>query len=181
MSSSAVSPRLPVTVRLAVPRELPLLGEVEQRASARFVAIGLAELTRSPNVPPALLARQQAAGLVWVAGEPPQGFAVALEHPAALHVHELDVVPEAAGRGLGRALLDAVAAEAARRGLPALTLITFRDVPWNAPHYRRLGFVEAPEAGRRPEVAALLEEERRCGLAALGVRVVMARPAGPAY
>lgn len=166
-----------MTPRLATIRDVPLLNAVEQRAATRFAGIGLDELVRWPNVPPALLARQQAAGLLWVIGEPPVGFAVAVEHPGALYVQELDVVPAAAGRGLGRALLDAVSGEAARRGLAEVTLITFRDVPWNAPYYARLGFAESPEAARRPELAALLEEERRSGLTALGARVVMARPA----
>lgn len=166
-------------VRLALPHELPLLGGVEQRAAERFAAVGLPELMGAPNVPLEMLARQQAAGLVWVAGSPPAGFAVAFEHPAALHLHELDVVPEAGRRGLGRALVDAVSAEAARRGLAEVTLVTFRDVPWNAPFYRRLGFAESPAAGRRPELAALLDGERRSGLAALGTRVIMARPTVP--
>lgn len=161
--------------RLAAPADVPLLAAVEQRAATRFEGVGLAELVRFPNVPLAFLARQQALGLLWVVGDPPVGFALALEHPGALHLQELDVVPEAAGRGLGGALIDAVSAEAARRGLAEVTLVTFRDIPWNAPHYARLGFAEVPEAARRPELAALLEEERRAGLAAYGARVVMAR------
>jgi hypothetical protein len=29
-----------------------------------------------------------------------------------------------------------------RAGLAGLSLSTFREIPWNAPYYRRLGFVE---------------------------------------
>lgn len=164
-----------MTVRPASARDLPFLGEVEVRAAASFAEVGLAEAAGLPSVAPELLARQQAAGLLWVARDPPVGFAVALAFGGALHLHELDVVPEARGRGLGRALIDEVSAEASRRGLPRVTLVTFRDVPWNAPYYRRLGFRESTEAARLPEIAALLEEERRSGLAAMSPRVVMAR------
>lgn len=150
------------------------------RAGACFSEVGLAAAAGWPNVPAELLARQRAAGLLWVAGDPPLGFALALAFGGALHLHEIDVVPEARRRGLGRALVDAVAAQAARRGLPQVTLVTFRDVPWNAPLYRRLGFVESAEAARLPEVAALVEEERRSGMAALAPRVVMARAVAPA-
>jgi len=51
-------------------------------------------------------------------------------------------------------LLDHVAGWAARRGLPALTLITFRGVPWNAPYYERLGFRELVPAELTPGLAA---------------------------
>ncbi len=166
-------------VRLATVGDLARLAEVELRAAARFGEVGMVEVERLPPVAPELMARQQALGLVWVAGHPPLAFAVALDFPGALHLHEVDVVPEAAGRGLGRALIDAVSVEAARRGLGEVTLVTFRDVPWNAPYYGRLGFRESPGAARRPEIAALLEEERRSGLSALGVRAVMARAVAP--
>ena len=43
---------------------------------------------------------------------------------------------------VGAALLDAVAGLARARGWPALTLSTFKDVPFNAPYYARLGFAE---------------------------------------
>ncbi len=163
-------------VRPASARDLPFLAEVELRAAASFAEIGLPEAARWPTVPAALLSSQQAAGLLWVAGDPPVGFAVALELGEALHLHELDVVPEARGRGLGRALVEEVSAEAARRGLSEVTLVTFRDVPWNAPWYGRLGFRDSSAAARVPGIAALLEEERRSGLSALAPRVVMARP-----
>jgi hypothetical protein len=37
-------------------------------------------------------------------------------------------------------LLDRAAADAAAKGLRALTLTTFAEVPWNAPYYARCGF-----------------------------------------
>jgi GNAT superfamily N-acetyltransferase len=43
---------------------------------------------------------------------------------------------------IGAALLDAVAERARAAGLDGLSLSTFREAPWNAPYYRRLGFVE---------------------------------------
>ena len=57
-----------------------------------------------------------------------------------VHVEQLSVDPGNARRGLGRALLDHAAEQAAAAGVPALTLTTFADVPWNAPYYVRCGF-----------------------------------------
>ena len=40
-----------------------------------------------------------------------------------------------------------------------MTLTTFRDVPWNAPYYERLGFRVIAPADQGPELAALVAEE----------------------
>jgi GNAT superfamily N-acetyltransferase len=55
------------------------------------------------------------------------------------HLEEMDVLPEHAGQGLGAALIEAVCSWAHTRGFDAVTLSTFRDVPWNAPFYPRHG------------------------------------------
>ena len=65
------------------------------------------------------------------------------------HIDQVTVAPTHARRGLGAALIDHLAAVS---GAPALTLTTFRDVPWNAPYYERLGF-RVFEPG--PELATL--------------------------
>jgi N-acetylglutamate synthase-like GNAT family acetyltransferase len=58
----------------------------------------------------------------------------------AFHIEQVTVHPDADRRGMGWALI-AYAAERARdEDLPALTLTTFTEVPWNAPYYERLGF-----------------------------------------
>lgn len=49
-------------------------------------------------------------------------------------------------------------------GLPALTLSTFRTVPWNAPYYRRLGFREVEAAQITAGLRAVLDAEVAFGL-----------------
>jgi predicted GNAT superfamily acetyltransferase len=87
----------------------------------------------------------------------------------------VSVVPSHQGAGFGRALIDRVAAWAAAAGLPALTLTTFRDVPWNAPLYRHLGFRDLDEAEIGPELAAVLDHEASLGLDP-ALRTCMRRP-----
>nr|VUD35203.1 Histone acetyltransferase HPA2 [Raoultella sp. NCTC 9187] len=53
---------------------------------------------------------------------------------------EIAVHQQWQGRGIGRMMLTRVADTARAMGYPALTLTTFREVPWNAPFYTRLGF-----------------------------------------
>ncbi|ANF59290.1 hypothetical protein [Halotalea alkalilenta] len=51
----------------------------------------------------------------------------------------------------------------APRGIHALTLTTFRDVPFNAPFYRRLGFDIVTDERSGERLAQLLESERQRG------------------
>ena len=82
-----------------------------------------------------------------------------------LHVEQVSVHPDAAGHGLGRSLIEWAAAEAAARGISALTLTTFRDVPWNAPYYaRNCGFRIVDDAACGPGLQAIREHEVAHGL-----------------
>jgi ribosomal protein S18 acetylase RimI-like enzyme len=108
----------------------------------------------------------QAQGLVWLAhdAERPIGFAVCEAFDDGLHLWELAVRREAQGRGVGRALIDAAIAEARRRGLPAVTLSTFREIPWNAPFYARLGFETLADGDLNARLADVLAAEAERGL-----------------
>ena len=75
-----------------------------------------------------------------LAGTAAVAFVMFRPEDGCAYVEQIDVLPSHARRGIGAALLDAVADVARRRGWPALTLSTFRDVPFNAPYYARLGF-----------------------------------------
>jgi GNAT superfamily N-acetyltransferase len=105
-------------------------------------------------------------GLIWVAteGDRPFGFACTEPFADALHLWELAVRHEAQRRGAGRALVIAVAGDARAKNLPAVTLTTFRDIPWNGPFYARLGFVEVPHADANPRLAGLRGREAAVGL-----------------
>jgi GNAT superfamily N-acetyltransferase len=90
------------------------------------------------------------------------------------HIEQVSVRPDHAGQGIGRALIDHVGAWASEQGLRALTLTTFRAVPWNAPYYERLGFTEPP-GGPAPGLAAIMAAETTAGLDP-ATRVCMRRP-----
>ena len=57
-----------------------------------------------------------------------------------LYLEELDVAPSHAGQRIGARLIEQVMARAAQEGIAEVVLSTFRDAPWNAPYYARLGF-----------------------------------------
>lgn len=172
---------LPRSVRPAGPADLAALEGIEAAADGLF-----AELFGPDPFGPGSAAPgpQRAAepGFVLVAGEgegaDPVGFAHVLQPlpgcPGDAHLEQLAVLPSHARRGHGRALVEAAAAQARRRGAVRMTLRTFAHVPWNAPFYTACGFVPIP-----PMTAAVHREmvavEERLGLLDLGERVLMAR------
>jgi GNAT superfamily N-acetyltransferase len=95
------------------------------------------------------------------------------------HLGQLSVHPDHGRQGIGTALLDAVADWARERGDMGITLTTFRDVPFNAPLYRKRGYVDLPASEWGPELAAAVAAEAAHGLD-LAERVVMRRLVDPA-
>lgn len=112
------------------------------------------------------LARLHAQQTVWVAAESarPVAFAACEPFLDALHLWELDVRRELQGRGIGRLLIAAVADGARERGLPGVTLTTFRDIPWNAPFYARVGFRLLAPTELNPRLREILAREAERGM-----------------
>jgi GNAT superfamily N-acetyltransferase len=104
-------------------------------------------------------------GLSWLAlaADRPVGFLLAEAHPLSLFIVELSVDLDWQGKGIGRQLIACAAEHARKKGLTSLTLTTFRDVPWNAPFYEKLGFEYVTEL--TPELGEKREEEAAHGLA----------------
>lgn len=79
--------------------------------------------------------------------------------------------PSWAAKASVRSLLDEAIHWAQGQGLEGVTLTTFRDVPWNAPFYSSVGFVEVvdPALG----LAAIRRDEQERGADAMGRRLAM--------
>lgn len=167
-------------IRTATADELTELQRIEVASGAPFREIGLADIADMPPLSLSALAVCQQAGRVWVTVDPddrPVAFVVVDLVDGCAHVQQISVDPGYARRGVGRRLLDHVAGWAGERGLPALTLTTFRSVPWNGPYYARCGFRELTAAEVTPGLAELLTAEAAMGLDP-AERVAMRRPAG---
>ncbi|MGW3952889.1 GNAT family N-acetyltransferase [Streptomyces sp. NPDC004752] len=123
--------------------ELPLLQDIERTAGRCFRDFGMPEIADDEPLPLDELARHQRAGLAWAAvneSDTPVAYLIADHVDGYLHIEQVSVHPDSARRGIGRRLLDYLAERAAAHSIPALTLTTFADVPWNAPYYARCGF-----------------------------------------
>lgn len=106
--------------------------------------------------------------------EQPVGFALVSVVDGLAHLEELDVHPEHGRRGLGTALVETVREWARNAGFKAITLSTFRDVPWNAPFYAQLGFRVLTEDELTEGLLQLREAEAGRGLP-IRARVMMRR------
>jgi len=166
-------------IRTARPADVAVLPSVERAATDLYRTVmdetGITEDGLGRVTPDEELRDAQAAGLLWVAADPddrPVGFALLRELDGACHLEEIDVHPAHGRRGLGARLLETVCGWARDAGYPAVTLSTFRDVPWNGPFYARHGFrpLEPTELG--PDLRELVEAERGRGLR-MDLRVVM--------
>src|SRR5690606_12878830 len=67
------------------------------------------------------------------------GFLTGSLEPDALHIWQIAVGRTHQRRGIGRKLIEAAQQLAVDHAPIALTLTTFRDVPWNEPYYQKLG------------------------------------------
>ena len=131
------------TIGRAAPNHLRWLPEIEYAAGRLLVGRGLPESALEAGSDVAELRDARRAGLLWVAltvDSSPVGFARVGRRDGAAHLDEIDVHPAHGRRGIGTALVETVYRWARVDGLSAVTLTTFRNVPWNAPFYARLGF-----------------------------------------
>ncbi len=163
------------SIRKARLDELRAVQDIERRAATRLATVGLAAAAQLPIQPLEALQADCERGRLLVATDDddrPVGFAIFALHEDEAHLEEIDVVPEHAGQGLGRRLIQVVVARAREAGLSRLALTTFRDVPFNAPFYARLGFQIVDEPHLSPRLARIRQEERRNGTE-LAPRVAM--------
>lgn len=155
-----------VRIRKARPHEAELIREIENDAAQRYLGSQHGYLAAHDAAPAEAYAGLAADGLVLLleADGEPAGMAACEVFPEALHLHELGVRHRHQGQGFGRRLVEAVAAEARRRRLPAVTLTTFADIEWNAPLYTHLGFQELDGKGLNEWLRQKLEDEYGRGL-----------------
>lgn len=159
------------TIRPATEADAAFLPDIEQAAGTVFRTVpDLAWLADGDLIS---VTRHRAfirAGLCWVAAQTRDGhrtgFLSAEVQPDGLHIREICVIPPCQKKGIGSALVEMAAVEAAQRGFATLTLTTFRDIGWNEPFYQRLGFVTLSGDDVGSRLSGILADEARHGLPA---------------
>ena len=92
------------------------------------------------------------------------GFALVAIRGESAHIDELNVLPEYTRRGIGSALVRTVCIWASSVALSSVTVSTFKNIPWNAPFYQRLGFQVVEPQTLSSAHAELVDLETRRGL-----------------
>ncbi len=166
--------------RLATPADHPAVVRIERAAGELFRGVDMPEIADDEPIDADAFARVAAAGgaLLWELDGVAVGYLLLEALDDTAHIEQLSVDPASGRRGIGTALL-AVADEWAReRGLSAVTLTTFRDVPWNAGFYARRDFRILAPAECGPGLRRRMRAEAEHGLDRWP-RVAMRRELGP--
>jgi GNAT superfamily N-acetyltransferase len=154
-------------VRGARGDELDKLRELERAAGSMFRELGMDAIADDEPPSIATLASFQGAGRAWVStddADEPVAYLLVQVIDDSAHIEQVSVHPRAARQGLGRGLIETAAAWARQHGLKALTLTTYRDVPWNRAYYQRLGFHVVDDAHLTPGLRRLRAQEADAGL-----------------
>ena len=154
-------------IRLARNGDFEDLREVERAAGAAFRELGMARVADDDPPTVADLEAFASDGRAWVfedASERPVGYLLVDVVDGEAHIEQVSVHPQYARRRIGQALIEVAEAWARQRGLPAMTLTTYADVPWNAPYYRRLGFHDLPHHQQGAGLLGVRSREMANGL-----------------
>lgn len=141
-------PKLPLeySIRFATHLDIPALIASDRAASELFRPTGLIpDMATIPESIPAdnladAIDKNMVLAAVDVLGA--VGFALTRLIDGSLYLDQLSVDPAHGRKGLGKALVSAVFDLARQHECSSVTLSTFKEVAWNGPYYRRLGFKE---------------------------------------
>ncbi|UFH50234.1 GNAT family N-acetyltransferase [Pseudomonas sp. KNUC1026] len=131
-------------IRQAVASDEPDVRDCAERAYARYVP----RIGRKPAPMIADFATQIAAGIVYVAADEHanfQGFIVFHAKEGHCLLENVAVLPSAAGRGVGKALIRFCEGTARQWGMSAVQLYTNKKMTDNLSIYPRLGYLKIGE------------------------------------
>ncbi|KAH8594552.1 N-acetyltransferase GCN5 [Bisporella sp. PMI_857] len=157
--------------------DISLLGPIERSAAEIFRTVNLDALVDFTTVSRFDRTRMIDAGHLWVVvnrWDEPVGFVAGQDIGGNFHIVELSVAQPYQGRGFGKVLIAQMMDDLRREGYKAITLTTFRNIPWNGPLFRRLGFMEVDLGEMGPDYLKIWQHEAALGLD-MNQRCVMGR------
>ncbi|UVK96585.1 GNAT family N-acetyltransferase [Pseudomonas sp. B21-048] len=131
-------------IRLAEASDEPEIRDCAEQAYVRYVPM----IGRKPAPMVANFVAQIAAGMVYVATDDQatfQGFIVFYAEEEHILLENVAVLPSAAGRGVGRALISFCEDAARQRGMNGVHLYTNEKMTDNLAIYPKLGYVKVAQ------------------------------------
>lgn len=155
-----------IEIRPTADADFAYLPGIEGDAGTLFADFGLPEIAASAPSPEDFYRFLPKGSLVLVATETAKivGFSVGLIVDGQAYLREVSVRRSHAKQGIGKRLIDGIIRWAIEQGFHAVTLTTFRDLPFNGLFYGKLGFKEFLPDDAWPELRAIREKEKRDGL-----------------
>ncbi|MDP3738021.1 MAG: GNAT family N-acetyltransferase [Hyphomonadaceae bacterium] len=152
-----------IVLRAATLADIPRMHQIEDDAGELFAGLGLIDIEDMALVSIGDHGHAIDAGLSLIAEVDGRaaGFAIGARHGEDVYLHELDVDRAYQKQGVGAALVTAFVDLARRQGAGAVYLSTFRDPPWNAPFYRKLGFRDVARGDYLPWMIAIETEQAK--------------------
>ena len=80
------------------------------------------------------------------------------------HIEQVSVHTDHGGKRIGQSLIKQAVSWAREQHMDAVTLTTFRDIPWNAPYYERCGFIVIADENVLPGLREVRLSEAAHGL-----------------
>lgn len=155
------------TIRLATQQDAAAMPDIERSSGEAFRKIPnlawIADDRVTSQERHAALIRLGAAWVSRDASNKLTGFLTAEVREDVLHIWQMSVRSDQQRKGIGLNLIQAAENWARSKQLVALSLTTFRDVPWNAPFYASCGFQEV-DPRFCSVLQSTLEAEQQAGL-----------------
>jgi GNAT superfamily N-acetyltransferase len=152
-------------IRPAEEQDIPFLRDIERAAGRSFAEIDMGFVAEDEPPTREALLEFVHAERAWVHVEDrPVAYLLAEEVDGNAHLEQVSVHPDHAHRRIGLALMNRLYEWARTRGLPAVTLTTFTEVPWNGPYYQRCGFRYLAASEETPGLKAIRAAEKAHGL-----------------
>ena len=155
--------------------EIEELRKIERAAYRRYLSMeNFTEIAAAPTTAPENF--ETGTTTFAEADGRPVGYVIVQPLDDMLYIASLVVHDSMSGRGIGRALLRWAEHQAGALGASEICLATFRAPSWNAPWYRKLGYVEIQEDKIGPELQTVLD--RHSTFLDMTTRITMWKPAG---
>jgi GNAT superfamily N-acetyltransferase len=152
-------------IRPAVAADIPALRAIERAAGRWFAEIGMTFVAEDDPFPAEVLQEYIRSGRAWTyVVDAPVAYLVADLVDGNAHLEQVSVHPDHARQGLGLALINHMIEWARTQGLPAVTLTTYTEVPWNGPYYTRHGFRYLSPGEITPGLREIRAAEAKHGL-----------------
>lgn len=162
-----------IQLRLLAEADIEKLREIERAAHQRYLSM---EKFESLAAAPILSPETFQTGITTIAEADgcPVGYVIVQPLDDMLYVASLMVDNGMSGKGIGRALLKWAEYQAQALEASATCLATFRAPRWNAPWYRKLGYVEILKHKIGPGLQTILA--RHSTFLDMTTRVTMWKP-----